>query len=206
MQYLTAYGALVEFGKLKAGHTVVITAASSSTGVAAIQMVNDAGGTSIAVTRKADKQAGLLAAGAQHVVVTDDENLTDRVNAITGGRGADIVFDPVSGPMLAQAGNVVAEEGLVIQYGLLSGDPPQFPLWSSIVKGYRVQGFHLTYHVVNKPERLTAGIEYVSARLTSGAFKPLLAAKRFTLSTIADAYRHMESNEHLGKIVVTVAG
>jgi NADPH:quinone reductase len=86
-------------------------------------MVNDAGGTSIAITRKADKRAGLLAAGAKHVVVTEDENLVERVQAITGGRGVDIVFDPVSGPMLGTAGDIVAEEGLVIQYGLLSAEP-----------------------------------------------------------------------------------
>ncbi|MBX9579025.1 MAG: SDR family NAD(P)-dependent oxidoreductase [Gemmataceae bacterium] len=204
MQYLTAYGALVEHGKLKAGDVVAVTAASSSTGIAAIQMVNDAGGTSVAVTRKADKKAGLLKAGANHVIVTDDENPVERVNAITGGRGVDVVFDPVSGPMLATAGDIVREEGLVIQYGLLSSEPPQFPLWSSIVKGYRVQGFHLTFHVVNKPDRLTAGVEYVSERLASGAFKPLLAEKKFTLPGIADAYRYMESNEQLGKIIVAV--
>lgn len=204
MQYLTAYGALIEFGRLKSGQTVAITAASSSVGIAAIQMVNNAGGVSIAVTRKADKKAGLLAAGAKCVIVTDDENLAERTNAITGGRGVDIVFDPVSGPMLATAGDLVAPEGLIIQYGLLAAEPPQFPLWSSIVKGYRVQGFHLSYHVVAKPERLQAGMEYISSRLQSGAFKPLLATKRFALPSIADAYRYMESNEQLGKIIVTV--
>ncbi len=204
MQYLTAYGSLVEFGRLKRGDAVVITAASSSVGVAAIQMVNDAGGVSIAVTRKAEKRQGLLDAGAQHVVVTDEEDLAARVLAITGGRGAEIVFDPVGGPMLEELAGVVAEEGLIVEYGWLQMGTPVYPLVTAIVKGFRVQGFHLSFHVVAKQERLEAGIAYVNERLASGAFRPLLAAGDFELDQIADAYRYMESNEQLGKIIVRV--
>jgi NADPH:quinone reductase-like Zn-dependent oxidoreductase len=74
----------------------------------------------------------------------------------------------------------------------------------AIVKGFRVQGFHLSFHVVAHPERLKTGIEYINQRLQSGAFRPLIADKQFTLEQIVDAYQYMESNEQLGKIVVTV--
>jgi NADPH:quinone reductase len=204
MQYLTAYGSLVEFGKLKRGDVVAITAASSSVGLAAIQMVNDAGGISIAITRKADKREGLIQAGAQHVIVTDEEDMAERVNAITAGKGADIVFDPVSGPYLEKLANIVAPEGLIVEYGWLAEGTPVFPVVPALVKGFRVQGFHLSFHVVAHPERLKAGINYVNQRLQSGAFRPLIAEKQFTLDRIVDAYRYMESNEQLGKIVVTV--
>jgi NADPH:quinone reductase-like Zn-dependent oxidoreductase len=204
MQYLTAYGSLIEFGNLKRGDYVAITAASSSVGIAAIQMVNDAGGVSIAITRTADKRAGLLQAGAQHVIVMEAENLAQRVEEITSGRGADIVFDPVSGPMLEQLSSVVADEGLIVEYGWLQPGLPVYPLVPAIVKGFRVQGFHLSFHVVAKDARLTAGIEYVTQRLASGAFRPLLARRAFTLDQIVDGYRFMESNEQLGKIVVNV--
>jgi NADPH:quinone reductase len=204
MQYLTAYGCLVEFGKLKAEDVVAITAASSSTGLAAIQMVNDAGGVSIAITRKAEKRDGLLKAGAQHVIVTDQEDMAERVNAITKGKGADIVFDPVSGPYLEKLADIVAPEGLILEYGWLAAGTPVFPVVSAIVKGFRVQGFHLSFHLIAHPERLQAGIRYINQRLQSGAFHPLIAEKRFKLDQIVDAYEYMESNKQLGKIVVTV--
>lgn len=205
MQYLTAYGCLIEFGKLKQGDVVAITAASSSVGIAAIQMVNDAGGISIAITRKADKRDRLIEAGAQHVIVTEEENMAERVNAITDGKGADIVFDPVSGSYLAQLADIVASEGLIVEYGWLdTSAPPVFPVVPAIVKGFRVQGFHLSFHVVAHPERLKAGIDYVNQRLQSGSFRPLIAEQQFTLDRIVDAYRYMESNEQLGKIVVSV--
>jgi NADPH:quinone reductase len=204
MQYLTTYGALVEFGKLKPGDVVAITAASSSVGLAAIQLVNDAGGISIAITRKNHKREGLLKAGAQYVIVTDQENMVERVNAITGGKGAALVFDPVSGSYLEKLADIVAPEGLIVEYGWLAAGTPIFPVVPAIVKGFRVQGFHLGFHVTAHPQRLQAGMSYVNQRLQSGAFRPLIAEKRFTLDQIGDAYRYMESNEQLGKIVVTV--
>ncbi|WP_225931367.1 zinc-dependent alcohol dehydrogenase family protein [Leptolyngbya sp. 7M] len=204
MQYLTTYGALIEFGKLKPGDVVAITAASSSVGLAAIQLVNDAGGISIAITRKNYKRQGLLKAGAQYVIVTDQENMAERVNAITGGKGAAIVFDPVSGSYLEKLADIVAPEGLIVEYGWLAAGTPVFPVVPALVKGFRVQGFHLGFHVIAHPQRLQSGINYVNQRLQSGALRPLIAEKRFTLDQIRDAYRYMESNEQLGKIVVTV--
>jgi NADPH:quinone reductase-like Zn-dependent oxidoreductase len=106
-------------------------------------MVNDAGGVSIAITRKADKHEGLLKAGSQHVIVTDREDMAERVNAITNGKGVDIVFDPVSGPYLEKLADIVAPEGLILEYGWLAAGTPVFPVVPAIVKGFRVQGFHL---------------------------------------------------------------
>ena len=106
MQYCTAYGALVPFGRVTSGDFVVITAASSSVGLAAIQIVKAQGGTSIATTRTAAKKDRLLILGADHVIVTDEEDLATRVKEITGGVGARIIFDPIGGDgvnALAQA-------------------------------------------------------------------------------------------------------
>jgi NADPH:quinone reductase-like Zn-dependent oxidoreductase len=203
MQYLTTWGSLIEFGGLKKGDFVAITAASSSVGIAAIQMVNDAGGTSIAITRKANKKAELLAAGAHHVIVSEDEDMAARVEAITGGKGARIVFDPVGGPYIEKLAAIVASEGVIIEYGWLQEGAPIFPAVPAIVKGFSVRGFHLTYHVIGHPERLQRALAYTTERLNSGVFKPLIAEKRFTLEQISDAYRYMESNEQVGKIIVT---
>ncbi|MFO1475314.1 MAG: zinc-dependent alcohol dehydrogenase family protein [Verrucomicrobiota bacterium] len=202
-QFLTAYGCLVLFGGLRKGDAVAITAASSSVGVAAIQTVNDAGGVSIAITRKEDKRAALLAAGAHHVIVSETEDLDERVAELTGARGARIVFDPVAGPFLEKLAGIVAAEGIIIEYGWLQPGLPVFPLVPALVKGFSVRGFHLSYQITPHPDRLAAALQYILPRLESGAFRPLLAERKFTLSQIADAYSYMESNEHLGKIVVT---
>ena len=86
MQYCTAYGALVPFGKVSAGDFVIITAASSSVGLAAIQIVKAQGGISIATTRTSAKRDQLIALGADHVIVTEEEDLVARVQSITGAR------------------------------------------------------------------------------------------------------------------------
>ena len=100
MQYLTAYGALVHVGGVKAGDFVSIPAASSSVGLAAIQIVRDHGATAIAVTRTAAKRAELLALGAHAVIVSEAEDYASRVHEITGGKGARLTFDPVGGPFI----------------------------------------------------------------------------------------------------------
>jgi len=94
MQYMTAYGALLEYGGLKKGESVLITAGSSSVGLAAIQIVKATGGVAIATTRGADKKVFLLEAGADHVIVTDEEDLVERGMSLTGGEGVRVVFDP----------------------------------------------------------------------------------------------------------------
>ena len=93
MQYITAYGALIEYGKMKKDDVVLITAASSSVGLAAIQLTKAIGGLAIATTRGADKKSFLLDAGADHVIVTDEENIAEKVMEITSGAGANLTFD-----------------------------------------------------------------------------------------------------------------
>ena len=128
MQYLTAYGALITYGGLKRGDFVVITAASSSVGLAAIQIVNAEGAIPIAATRKSNKRAELLALGAAHVIATEEEDLVKRVNEITGGNGARLIFDPVGGPFMEKLVEAAAYQGIIFAYGLLSMQPTPFPL------------------------------------------------------------------------------
>jgi NADPH:quinone reductase-like Zn-dependent oxidoreductase len=202
MQYMTAFGALVEYGRVKAGDTVLITAASSSVGLAAIQIVKSAGATAVATTRGESKKKFLLQAGADHVIVTDQEDLAARTQDITGGRGAAIVFDPVAGPFLEKLAQAAAPRGIVFEYGALSLAPTPFPLFDALGKGLTVRGYTL-FEIVSDPERLTRGKAYIYAGLESGALKPVIA-RTFPLAEIVAAHRFMESNRQLGKIVVTV--
>jgi NADPH:quinone reductase-like Zn-dependent oxidoreductase len=200
MQYLTAYGALITFGHLQAGDFVLITAASSSVGLAAIQIVNAEGGISIAATRKADKRDELLELGAQHVIVTDEEELPLRVDQITGGKGARIIFDPVAGPGIEKLAEAAAYHGIIVEYGNLSMQPTPFPLMGGLRKGLSVRAYSLI-EIRRDPELLKTAKKYVYDRLADGRFHPKIA-KIFPFEKSADAYRYMQSNEQVGKIVI----
>ncbi|HSA50457.1 MAG TPA: zinc-dependent alcohol dehydrogenase family protein, partial [Yinghuangia sp.] len=127
MPYVTAYGALVEVGGMQAGDTVVLTAASSSVGLAAIQVARRVGATPVATTRSRVKQEALLKAGAADVIVTDEEDAADRVLALTAGRGAEFVFDAVAGPGVVDLARAVAPGGTLFLYGAVSGRETPYP-------------------------------------------------------------------------------
>lgn len=103
MPYLTAYGALIDIARLRNEDFVVITAASSSVGLAAIQIANSVGATAIAVTRTSTKKQALLDAGAAEVVVLAEEDLEARLRRIAGPRGVRIVLEAIGGPIFEAA-------------------------------------------------------------------------------------------------------
>lgn len=202
MQYLTAYGALVALGGLKQEDTVVITAASSSVGLAAIQIVKRLGGTAVATTRGPEKLQALREAGADHVIVTDEENIGRKVKEITDGKGARLVFDPVAGPFLEKLTKAAMPGAIIFEYGSLALAPTTLPLPDMLSKGLTVRGYTL-FEISGHPERLRQGKAFVYDGLKSGAFTPIIA-RTFKLDEIVEAHRCMESSQHVGKIVVTV--
>ncbi len=202
MQYVTAYGALIVIGQLKAGDTAVISAASSSVGLAAIQVAKAAGAVAIATTRGSAKKQFLLDAGADHVIVTNEEDLVESVIAITAGNGANLIFDPIGGPLLQTLADAAAVGATIVEYGALSPDPTPFPLFSALKKGLAVRGYTL-FEIVKDAERLARCKQYIYDGLKSGALKPVIDST-FPLDAIVDAHRYMESNRQKGKIVVTV--
>ena len=111
MQYLTAYGALIDISKIGASDAVIITAASSSVGLASIQIANHVGAVPIAVTRTAAKEAQLRKIGAAHVIIAENQTLEKEVQRITGGKGAKVAFDPIGGPIVASLAAVMAPGG-----------------------------------------------------------------------------------------------
>jgi NADPH:quinone reductase-like Zn-dependent oxidoreductase len=202
MQYLTAYGALVHFGGVKAGEFVSIPAASSSVGLAAIQIVRDAGATAIAVTRTAAKRKELLGLGAHHVIVTEEEDYVARVNEITGGKGARLTFDPVAGPFLEKLAAGAAPGGIIFEYGALSMQPTPFPLLPALSHALSVRGYTLM-EITSDPAHLEKAKKYVYDRLANGHFVPKIA-KTFPFEQVVEAYTYLESNQQVGKVVITV--
>jgi NADPH:quinone reductase-like Zn-dependent oxidoreductase len=202
MQYVTAWGALIGIAKLTEGDFVIIPAASSSVGLAAIQIAKAEGAVSIATTRKNSKKAEIAALGADHVIATEDEDFAARVMEITGGKGARVIFDPIAGPFLETLAQAAAPGGIIFQYGWLSMEPTPYPLVTALVKGLSIRGYTLMEFTQN-PEGLAAAKKYVFDRLADGRFQPKIA-KTFPFAQVVEAYQYLESNAQIGKVVVTV--
>jgi NADPH:quinone reductase-like Zn-dependent oxidoreductase len=202
MQYLTAWGALAHFGAVQPGDFVSIPAASSSVGLAAIQIVRDAGATAIAVTRKGAKRQELLNLGANAVIASEEEDYVARIGEITGGKGVRLTFDPVAGPFVEKLAQAAAQRGIIFLYGLLSGQEPPFPLRVALGKGLSLRGYSV-YEVISNPELLSTAKRYVYDRLADGRFVPKIA-KTFPFAQTVEAYKYLESNQQIGKVVITL--
>jgi NADPH:quinone reductase-like Zn-dependent oxidoreductase len=202
MQYLTAYGALIDIAKLGRGDTVLIPAASSSVGLAAIQIANRVGATPVALTRGSAKRHALLDTGAAHVIATEEQDLVKEVLGVTAGKGARVVFDPVGGPTVTKLVEATSRLGIVFLYGALSPEPTPLPLFDVLSKWVTIRGYVLL-EITADPERLRKGIEFVNSGLADGSLKPVVA-RTFPLGQIVEAHRYLESNLQIGKVVVTV--
>jgi NADPH:quinone reductase-like Zn-dependent oxidoreductase len=202
MQYLTAYGALVDVAGITAHDFVVITAASSSVGLAAIQIANLLGAIPVAVTRTHAKKQALLDAGAAHVIASEEEDLAATLKDITGLRGARVVLDAIGGPIFEPLTAAMSTGGILIEYGGLSTQPTPFPLANVLSKSLTLRGY-LVHEIVRDPARLEAAKAFILEGLASGSLRPVIA-RTFALDDIVEAHRYLESNQQFGKIVVTV--
>jgi NADPH:quinone reductase-like Zn-dependent oxidoreductase len=202
MQYVTAWGALIEQAKLSTGDFVIVTAASSSVGIAAFQIAKAVGATIIATTRTRAKRQALIEHGADHVVVTDEEDLVARVMELTSGVGARVVFDPVGGPSFIPLTKSMAHGGILLEYGALSTEPTPFPLFTVLGKSLTLKGY-LNGEITNNEAALERAKAFITKGLSSGQLKPVIA-RTFPLEQIQEATRFLESNAQIGKVVVNV--
>ncbi|MBC3190334.1 zinc-dependent alcohol dehydrogenase family protein [Pseudonocardia sp. C8] len=202
MPFVTAYGGLIARAGLTRGDTVLITAASSSVGLAAIQIANMIGARPVALTRSSRKQQALLDAGAAEVIATSEQDTAAEVRRLTGGAGARVAFDPVGGPGLADLTASLAPEGILIVYGALSEETTPLPVMDVLGKHLTLRGYEL-FEITTDPEQLSEAVAFVRDGLQRAALKPMLA-KVFPLDQVVEAHQYMESNEQFGKIVITV--
>jgi NADPH:quinone reductase-like Zn-dependent oxidoreductase len=200
MPYMTVWGAFVEYGKLVRGETIVIRAASSSVGVAAMQMARELGATVIAVTRDGSKRDFIARQKPDHIVTSQGGDMAEQILGITDGRGADMVFDPVAGPELVDLARATRYHGRIFVYGRLGGEPSLCPVALGLAKGLTLRGYSL-FEVINFPEVFARGKAAVAAGLAAGRYRPEID-RVYALEDIIEAHRHMESNSQCGKIVV----
>ena len=202
-QYLTAYGPLVEYSQLGPGQTVLVTAATASVGHACIQVARAQGATVIATTRKIDKAARLRETGADHVVVTSIEPLAERVMALTGGQGANVIVDSISGPIVNELAQCAALHAKIFLYGRLDERPTPYPLIACMKKALSITGYTL-WEIVLDPGLRQRAQEWIVNHLERGSFAPVID-RTFSLDEIVQAHAFMDANLANGKIVVTVS-
>jgi NADPH:quinone reductase-like Zn-dependent oxidoreductase len=199
--YGTAWGGLVAVGALKAGQTVLISAASSSVGLAAIQIANRLGARPVALTRTSSKADELRRLGAAAVIATSEQDVVAEVKGLTSGKGAELVFDPVGGPEFATLAKAAASGGVLVLYGALDTRPTVVPPFDIFARDLTVRGLALPA-LARDDAKLAALKQFVGQGLADGALRPTIA-RTFPLDQIADAHRFIEAGEQVGKIVVT---
>jgi NADPH:quinone reductase-like Zn-dependent oxidoreductase len=201
MAYLTAWGALVHDADIGPGDTVLIPAASSSVGLAAIQVAKSMGATPVALTRTSAKRAALeKAAPGTCVIFTEEQDLLAEVMRLTDGNGARVAFDPVGGPAVAALTGALAPGGKLLLYGMLSSEPAPLPIRALMRKRLTVRGFQMV-HITQEPATFARAKAFVFDGLESGILRPVIA-RTFALTEITEAHRYLESGAQVGKIVV----
>jgi NADPH:quinone reductase-like Zn-dependent oxidoreductase len=196
--YASAYGALVEKAHTRAGDHVLITAASSAVGMAAIQTANRIGAIPIATTRRADKKEALLKAGARHVIVTAEQDVAPAAHDLTDGAGVDVILDAVAGPGLPELAKAAKPGGTIVVIGWLDTRPALLPMnWPLTIIGYSSYEHTLDKHAAT---RVAA---FLDSGLRAGTLSPTIS-KVFALDDVVGAHRYLESGGQLGKVVVTV--
>jgi NADPH:quinone reductase-like Zn-dependent oxidoreductase len=202
MMFVTAYGAFIEDAKLSKEDFVLISAASSSVGLAAIQIANYVGATPIALTRSSAKASKLLEAGAAHVIATEEIDLVQEVMRLTGGRGARIAFDSIGGPAFPKLIRALAFQGTVYLYGALSEEITPLPVLEMIAKMPTIKG-HNIWLTSGDPVRQKAAVAFIMKGIEAGALKPVID-RTFQFEDMKEVHRYMETNGQFGKIVVTI--
>ena len=198
----TAWAGLVAVAKLAAGQTVLVPAASSSVGLAAIQIANRVGARPIALTRTSAKANELRERGAAAVVATDEQDIVNEITRLTDGNGAALVFDPVGGPTFAKLVEATAKGGLLILYGAFSHDPTTVPPFPMLGRSLTIRGLNFTSYSADDVH-LAALKQFVTDGLADGSLSPVIT-RTFAFDDIVDAHRFMEAGRQVGKIVVTV--
>ncbi|MBF6170343.1 zinc-dependent alcohol dehydrogenase family protein [Nocardia blacklockiae] len=197
LTYSTAYGGMVETGGLRPGDHVLITAASSGVGIAALQTAARLGAIPIAVTRTGEKSRQLLDNGAAHVIAAAETDVAAEARRLTGGTGVQLIFDAVGGPGLAELATAAAQDGTIVVYGWLDRRPMAMPMnWPLHVHGYANMELSATAAGRRRIDH------WIASGIRDGVLRPQVGAVFDGLDSIRDAHRLMESSTHTGKIVV----
>jgi NADPH:quinone reductase len=201
--YGTAYGALCWAGRLRAGETLVVHGAAGGVGLAAVECGRALGARVIATARGEGHIAVAREHGAAATIDTASEDLRTRLKALTDGRGADVIFDPIGGDVFQASLRGIAWEGRLLVIGFASGQIPQIPANLLLVKNASAVGFYWGSYRRHDPTRVRAAFEELLRWHGEGRIRPLVSEVR-PLAQAPEALERLLSRQSSGKIVLTI--
>jgi len=197
--YLTAYVSLVRRGELQKGETLLVHGAAGGVGLAAVDLGRFLGATVIATASTDEKRAFLKDYGADHVLPSS--GFREAVKELTGGRGADLIYDPVGGDVFDESVRCIAFGGRILIVGFTSGRIPSVSVNMPLIKGFSVVGVRAGEYGRKYPEKGRENIAAIDRLLAEGKIRPHIHA-RFPLDRAVDAMQMLTTRRVIGKVVV----
>ncbi|MFJ9660215.1 NADPH:quinone oxidoreductase family protein [Streptomyces griseoflavus] len=202
--YQTGWFGLHRRAALQAGETLLVHAAAGGVGSAAVQLGKAAGATVIGVAGGAGKAAVARELGCDVVIDRREQDVVAAVKEATGGRGADVIYDPVGGQAYAQSAKAVAFEGRIVVVGFASGSIPSPALNHALVKNYSILGLHWGLYNTKNPKLVQHCHEQLTGLAARGAIKPLVS-ERVPLAGAAEAVQRVADGVTTGRVAVLPA-
>ncbi|ARU90322.1 NADPH:quinone oxidoreductase family protein [Pseudomonas sp. M30-35] len=203
MTYGTSMHALKQRANLQPGETLLVLGASGGVGLAAVEIGKAMGAKVIAAASSAEKLDVAKAAGADELINYNESNLKEEVKRITGGQGADVIYDPVGGDLFDLAVRSIAWNGRLLVVGFASGRIPEVPVNLMLLKGASVVGVFWGSFAQRQPQDNLANFQQLFAWHAEGKLKPLVS-ETFALEKAADAINLLGQRKAVGKVVVQV--
>ena len=202
--YQTGWFGLHRRAGLREGETLLVHAASGGVGSAAVQLGKATGARVIGVVGGQDKVAVAERMGCDVVIDRRSEDIIERVKAVTGGRGADVVYEPVGGPAYTASTKCIAFEGRIVVVGFASGTIPEPRLNHAMVKNYSILGLHWGLYEQHDPQAVRDCHDELVRLADAGRIEPLVA-ERFGFEEVPEALARIAGGSSTGRIVVESA-
>jgi NADPH2:quinone reductase len=199
--YATSHHALIDRARLQSGETLLVLGASGGVGLAAIEIGKALGARVIAAASSAEKLAVCSEHGADDLVDYEREDLRERVKQLTGGKGADVVYDPVGGPTTEAALRAIAWRGRLLVVGFAAGDIPKIPANLLLLKGCAALGVFWGDFAKREPKANAEMMAQLAAWYGQGKIKPVID-RTMPMAELKAAYAHMGSRGVMGKLVM----
>ncbi|MER2530122.1 MAG: NADPH:quinone oxidoreductase family protein [Candidatus Competibacter sp.] len=199
----TSHIALWHRARLQAGETLVVHGASGGVGLTAVAIGKQLGATVIATASSPEKLAVAHEHGADYLIDTRREDVRSRIKELTGGRGADVIYDPVGGELFAASLRAIAFEGRILVIGFAGGTVPQIPANHLLVKNVDVIGLNWPAYAERHPQVMTASFRTLMDWYLTGAIRPYISAI-YPLERAVDALEQVVARKSTGKVVIAV--
>ncbi len=203
MTYGTSMHALKQRANLQPGETLLVLGASGGVGLAAVEIGKAMGAKVIAAASSAEKLEVAKAAGADELINYSESSLKDEVKRLTGGQGADVIYDPVGGDLFDAAIRSIAWNGRLLVVGFASGRIPELPVNLTLLKGAAVVGVFWGAFAQRQPQDNAANFQQLFAWHAEGKLKPLVS-QTFPLAQAGEAINTLGQRKAVGKVVVSV--